>query len=104
MTWGELTGENNVPLFVELAGAAAFSRTAISARSEFEGGLRLAWLYHPPTEYETIFTGGYVALLRHVGRISIGPRLHLGRLQEEAGRSQFVVGITPLTARVKWVW
>jgi hypothetical protein len=101
---GEVTGEGGVPWFAELLGGSAFLRHQIGSRTEIEGGPRVAWLYHFPSEYETIFAGVSVDLRYRVGRVRLGPRVYWGRIGEEAGRSQTVLAVAPLIATLRWSW
>jgi len=89
---------------VELAHGDLLLRSFPGRRLQVEGGLRLAWVYHPPTEYETLFVGAQVTPLFRLGRFRIGPRLVIGRMTEEAGRSTFNVGLYPITVRYEWAW
>ncbi|HSJ30786.1 MAG TPA: hypothetical protein VK933_05085 [Longimicrobiales bacterium] len=101
---GELTGDGSTPLFVELLSGSAFLRGQVGARTEIEGALRVGWFYHPPTEFETIFTGASADLRYRIGAVRVGPRIYLGRVSEEGGRSQAGMAIVPLLATWRWTW
>lgn len=101
---GELTGDGDIPAFVELASGSTFMRGQTGSRTEIEGGVRIGWLYHPSTEHETIFTGVSADFRYRIGALRLGPRLYWGRIAEEAGRSQMVVAAIPLLATFRWTW
>jgi hypothetical protein len=98
-----LTGDEAMPLFVELHGGAVFLRGDIGGRTELESGGRIGWFYHD-TEYETTFRGLYAALRYRFGAVSSGPRLYRGRISEEAGRSQLGFAVVPITLGFRWSW
>lgn len=100
---GELTGDEAMPLFVELLGGAVFIRGDVGSRTELEGGVRAGWFYHR-SEYETIFSGIYTALQYRLGAVRIGPRLYWGRISEESGRSQVGFAVVPLVLGFRWSW
>ena len=100
---GELTGDEAIPLFVELLSGAVFLRGNVGGRTELEGGLRVGWFYHA-TEYETTFRGVYTAVQYRVGTVHVGPRVYWGRISEEAGRSQFGIAVVPVTLGFRWSW
>lgn len=100
---GELTGDEAMPLFVELLGGAAFIRGDIGSRMELEGGVRVGWFFHS-TEYETIFSGVYTALQYRLGAVRIGPRLYWGRISEESGRSDVGFAVVPVMLGFRWSW
>jgi hypothetical protein len=86
----------------EIVHAALFLRRhAANGRAEVEVGPRVAWAYHPGTEYESIFTGVYLGVFARVGGLLIGPRVSLGQYEEEAGRGEFNVAVVPLVARFR---
>lgn len=91
-------------VFVQLVHGDVLVRTAAGRKVQVEAGVRAAWLYHPPTEYETRFIGVQGTTLVRIGRIRLGPRLVLGHMSEEAGRSAFNVGLVPLIVRLEWAW
>jgi hypothetical protein len=99
----ELTGDDAMPLFVELLGGAAFIRGAVGSRTELEGGVRVGWYFHS-TEYETIFSGLYTGLQYRLGAVRIGPRLYWGRIAEESGRSEVGFAVVPLLLGFRWSW
>jgi hypothetical protein len=101
---GELTGDDGIRLFAELLSGSAFVRGQVGARTEIEGALRVGWFYHPPTEFETIFTGASADLRYRIGAVRVGPRIYFGRVAEEAGRSQVVLAAVPLLASFRWTW
>ena len=101
---GELTGDDDIRLFAELLSGSAFLRGQVGARTEIEGALRVGWLYHPPTEFETIFTGASADLRYRIGAVRVGPRIYLGRVAEESGRSQVVLAAVPFLASFRWTW
>ena len=95
--------------FVELAHAAVFVRLRPSPRAQIEAGPRVAWMYHPPTEYETVFYGVYAAafipvVTLRLGTLSIGPRLQFGRLTESAGTNAWNVAVVPVAGRIDLRW
>jgi hypothetical protein len=91
-------------VFVQLLNGDVFIRSKADRNVQIEAGARAAWLYHPPTEYETRFIGAQLTVLVRAGRIRLGPRLMFGHMSEEAGRSATNVGIVPLIARLEWAW
>lgn len=99
----ELTGDHAMPLFVELASAAAFVRGDLGERTELEGGARAGWLFHA-TEFETIFGGIYTSVQYRIGAARIGPRVYWGRISEESGRSETSFAVIPLTLGFRWSW
>lgn len=101
---GEVTGEGRVPWFAELLSASAFLRHQIGCRAEIEGGPRVAWLYHFPSEHETIFAGVSTDLRYRIGKVRLGPRVYWGRISEEGGSSQTVFAVAPLIATLRWSW
>ena len=101
---GELTGDDDIRLFAELLSGSAFLRGQVGARTEIEGAVRVGWFYHPPTEFETIFTGASADLRYRIGAVRVGPRIYFGRVVEEAGRSQVVLAAVPLLASFRWTW
>ncbi|HSK18595.1 MAG TPA: hypothetical protein VK912_05605 [Longimicrobiales bacterium] len=103
-TSGELTGDDDIRLFAELLSGSAFMRGQVGARTEIEGALRVGWFYHPPTEFETIFTGASADVRYRIGAVRVGPRIYFGRVAEEAGRSQVVLAAVPLLASFRWTW
>lgn len=89
----------------EILHAALFLRRhAANGRAEVEVGPRVAWAYHPATEYESLFAGVYLGVFARVGGLLIGPRVSVGRYEEEAGRSEFNVAVVPLVARFRVVF
>lgn len=100
---GELTGDEAMPLFVELLSGAVFLRGDIGGRAELEGGVRVGWFYHA-TEYETTFRGLYTALQYRVGAARVGPRLYWGRISEESGRSHVGLAVVPVMVGFRWSW
>jgi hypothetical protein len=100
---GELTGDEAVPLFVELLSGAVFLRGDVGARTELEGGVRVGWLYHA-SEYETTFRGLYTALQYRLGSVRLGPRVYWGRISEDSGRSQVGFAVVPVTLGLRWSW
>lgn len=90
--------------FAELLHGDLFLRTSASAAWQFEVGARVSWVYHLPTEYETIFVGLQAAPLVRLGSFRLGPRLLVGRMTEEAGRSGTNIGLIPLLIRYEWRW
>lgn len=91
-------------VFAELLHADLFLRSSPRRWMQMELGARAAWLYHPPTEYETVFIGLQVAWLIRAGPLRLGPRLLVGHLREEAGRSAMNVGLIPIVIRYEWWW
>lgn len=88
----------------EIVHAALFlRRRTANGRAEVEVGPRVAWAYHPATEYESIFTGMYLGVFARVGALLVAPRVSLGRYEEEAGRSELNVAVVPLVARFRLV-
>lgn len=101
---GEVTGEASVPWFAELLGGSAFLRHKVGSRGEMEYGPRVAWLYHFPSEHESIFVGVSADLRYRIGSVLLGPRVSWGRIAEESGLSQTVFSVVPLTATLRWSW
>jgi hypothetical protein len=97
-------GQGPARIFVQLLHGDVFIRSKADRTMQIEAGSRVAWLYHPSTEYETRFIGVQLTALFRVGRIRLGPRLVLGHMSEEAGRHATNVGIVPLIARLEWAW
>ena len=96
-------------LFAEIAHGAIFVRHQLSPRVHLDFGPRVAWLYHPATEHETMFYGASAATYVRVARLrrgtlSIGPRIQAGRLAGSSDRSSWNVGIIPLAARIALWW
>lgn len=89
---------------VELAHGDLLLRSSSRRRLQVEGGFRMAWVYHPPTEYETLLVGAQVTPLVRLGRFRIGPRMVIGTMTEEAGRSTFNIGLYPIAVRYEWTW
>ena len=101
---GGLTGDDPLPLFVELLSGSGFLRGQVGARTEIESALRIGWFYHPPTEFETIFTGVSADIRYRIGAVRVGPRVYIGRVAEEAGRRQVVLAAVPLLVSFRWTW
>lgn len=96
-------------LFAEIAHGAIFVRHQLSPHLHLDFGPRVAWLYHPATEHETMFYGAHAATYFRVARLrrgtlSIGPRIQAGRLAGSVDRSTWNVGIIPLAARIALWW
>ena len=96
-------------LFAEIAHGSLFVRHQLSPRVHLDFGPRIAWLYHPPTEHETMFYGAHAATYFRVARLrrgtlSIGPRIQAGRLEGSSDRSSWNVGIIPLAGRIALWW
>lgn len=99
----ELAGDAAIPLFVELFSAGVFLRGDLATRTELEAGARVGRLYHA-SEYETLFSGIYSSVSYQIGALHLGPRIDVGRIAEETGRSEFKVAIVPLTVGFRWSW
>lgn len=90
--------------FAELLHGDLFLRTSAGDAWQIEIGARVSWLYHLPTEYETIFVGLQAAPLVKLGSFRLGPRLFVGRMTERAGRSETNLGLIPVLIRYEWRW
>lgn len=96
-------------LFAEIAHGAIFVRHQLSPRVHLDFGPRVAWLYHPATEHETMFYGAHAAAYFRVARLrrgtlSIGPRIQAGRLAGSSDLASWNVGIVPLAGRIALWW
>ena len=101
---GELSsGRDGGPVsFVgELLHAAVFIRHRTTDAVEVEAGPRVAWMYHPDTEFETIFVGVFGGFFVQAGPLRIGPRISVGRFEEEAGRSEMNLAVVPFVGRFR---
>lgn len=95
-------------LFAEIAHGAIFVRHQLSPRVHMEFGPRAAWLYHAPTEHETMFYGAHAAAYFRIARLrrgtlSLGPRIQFGRL-DGSGSTSWNAGVIPLAGRIALWW
>ena len=98
---GQLTaGRDGAPaMFAELVHGSVFLRRQVGERTVVEPAFRASWNYHWQTEFETRFYGFAFALFRQFDRFEAGARAQVGRLSEEAGRTEYNLGLVPLILR-----